>query len=964
MPRSFRPFHFCQFFGVVLIPLVKWFPWMVKSIPALCFLILPLWLFSQMVPPILNFPPDIYQAENQNWDISQGTDGRMFFANNAGLLEYNGEVWRRYPSSNGSIIRSVLAQGKRVYSGCYMDFGYWEQDDHGLMQYHSLSNSLTDPLLEDEQFWNIRSVGDWILFQSLQRIYAYNISRDNFEIIASPTSRARLFTEGEEIYFVKEGELMTLENGKAERFVDLKPNGRELVGMTRMRGRRIFVAEDGSMLEVREGRLVPGNAPLGEQLPTVQVYCVLSLRDGSLALGTISQGLYILSQEGELQLHLNKESGLNNNTVLSLKEDRDGNLWIGLDNGISVLNRSSAFREYNDTDGLLGEVYAAILHRDYLYLGTNQGLFRSPYPGIGKFEFIEGTEGQVWQLREFEGVLFCGHNRGTFLIEDAQARLIPGPEGTWDFKRVPGRDSLLLQGHYQGLSLLVKRGGEWMFRNVLEGYDISSRFYEFIEPHRLIVNHEYKGIYTLEFNEGYHQVSVRKRRPPSGIGASLFRFGDRLKYATDDEIFELDEASGLFIRDSLLTSGLKSEEDKPFGILIPDGEHGRLWGFGNGSMHYVELGKIDKHPEFKKIHVPESFRVNMGVLGFECLASLGKEKYLIGRSNGFVVLDLQEMGGFVPKPEVSGISSYVVGQKPEHVSLSGTPQIAYEQRNLQIDYYVPVYSKFKEVQYQYRLQGYQDAWSTWSVEPGVGFNNLPSGKYRFEVRARVGDSISEQAAFLPFVVLPPWYFTNWALSGYILLLIAVLFGIHMLYRAHYRRQQIKLMAENRAKAKRDALSAEKKIAEARNEILQQEIESKNRELAISTMSLIRKNEFLNSLKSKLKTASDPSDIRNVLKTIDRSIGSDDDWRFFEEAFNNADKGFLQNIRERHPDLTPSDLRLCAYLRLNLSSKEIAPLLNISVRSVEVKRYRLRKKLNLSHEESLSDYILAFQGTSR
>ena len=67
---------------------------------------------------------------------------------------------------------------------------------------------------------------------------------------------------------------------------------------------------------------------------------------------------------------------------------------------------------------------------------------------------------------------------------------------------------------------------------------------------------------------------------------------------------------------------------------------------------------------------------------------------------------------------------------------------------------------------------------------------------------------------------------------------------------------------------------------------------------------------------------------------------------FKEAFNNADKDFIKKLKSIHPNLTPNDLRLCAYLRLNLSSKEIAPLLNISPRSVEVKRYRLRKKMEL------------------
>ena len=941
--------------------MLKWFPTMLKPPPVLfIFILLPLCLAGQIVPPIRNYGPDIYVAENQNWDVTQAADGRMFFANNAGLLEFNGENWQRYPSSNGSILRSVLALGPRVYSGCYMDFGYWERDIRGQMQYTSLSDTLEQPLLEDEQFWNIRAVGDWILFQSLKRIYAYNTEAGGFQVVPSDAPRARLFTEGEAIYFVSENNLMTLVNGSVERLVALEPDRWELVGMARAEGRRVFVSEDGTLLEVSGNGLLPLNTPVTDQLPAVKIYCARTLKDGSLALGTISQGLYILSPGGRLLLHLNKENGLNNNTVLSLAEDRDGNLWIGLDNGISVLNRSSAFREYNDAAGILGEVYTAALYKDQLYVGTNQGLFRSAYPDVGPFEFVSGTEGQVWKLKELGGTLFCGHNRGTFVVEDGGVRRIPGPEGTWDFKRVPGSDSLIMQGHYQGLSLLVKRGGAWMFRNPLEGYDISSRFFEFTGPHRLLVNHEYKGIYTLGLDETWNRISVEGRRPPSGIGASLFKFGKDLKYATDDAVFQWDDASGTFRPDSLLTSGLKEGPDRPYGILIPDHDAGRLWGFGNGTIHYVEAGRIDNRPEFNKIHVPESFRINMGVLGFECLANLGGGQYLIGRSNGFVILDLQHSTDFMPKPEITGVRRESAGEHPQVLPLEGIPEMTSGPATLHIEYHVPAYAKFMEVRYQHRLEGYQDSWSNWTTEPAAFFSNLRHGQYRFEVRARVGDSVSEVPAAFSFEVLPPWYLTRWALAIYVLLLLTLLYGVHLAYRAYYRGQQKQLEEKNRAKAKREALSAEKKIAEARNEQLRQEIEGKNRELAISTMSLIKKNEFLRTLKSELKSAGDGPKVKKVLRTIDRNIGSEADWKFFEAAFNNADKDFLKHIREQHPDLTPSDLRLCAYLRLNLSSKEIAPLLNISVRSVEVKRYRLRKKLQLSREVSLSDYILGFQ----
>ena len=123
------------------------------------------------------------------------------------------------------------------------------------------------------------------------------------------------------------------------------------------------------------------------------------------------------------------------------------------------------------------------------------------------------------------------------------------------------------------------------------------------------------------------------------------------------------------------------------------------------------------------------------------------------------------------------------------------------------------------------------------------------------------------------------------------------------------------------------------------------------------MSLIKKNEFLNSIKSELSNVDGNKEIKNVLRIIDRNLNNTDDWKFFQEAFNNADKDFLKKIGEKHPELTPNDLRLCAYLRLNLSSKEIAPLLNISYRSVEVKRYRLRKKMKLKASQGLIKYIL-------
>ena len=181
--------------------------------------------------------------------------------------------------------------------------------------------------------------------------------------------------------------------------------------------------------------------------------------------------------------------------------------------------------------------------------------------------------------------------------------------------------------------------------------------------------------------------------------------------------------------------------------------------------------------------------------------------------------------------------------------------------------------------------------------------------------------------------------------------------MHMVYKRYYKKQRERLLIKKTREFEVKELENNQKLMRFKNDKLREDIEAKNRELGMSTMNLIKKNEFLNSLKKELTSVEDGKALKHVIKIIDKNINNTDDWNLFQEAFNNADKDFLKKIKQLHPSLTANDLRLCAYLRLNLSSKEIAPLLNISPRSVEVKRYRLRKKMELAHETSLTNYIL-------
>ncbi|MGB5262978.1 MAG: LuxR C-terminal-related transcriptional regulator, partial [Lutimonas sp.] len=226
------------------------------------------------------------------------------------------------------------------------------------------------------------------------------------------------------------------------------------------------------------------------------------------------------------------------------------------------------------------------------------------------------------------------------------------------------------------------------------------------------------------------------------------------------------------------------------------------------------------------------------------------------------------------------------------------------------------------------------------------------------LRAKQGNYLSKNNASFSFTIAEPWYLSSNMYLLYVIFIILLIFLINLLNRWHFKKQKERSIEEEKRVMLLRQLNNEKEIVQLRNEKLQSEVESKSNELINSTSNVIKLNEILTSIKSDLEPVNDQPVIKKVIKMINQRLNKNSDWETFQEAFNHADREFLNKLKNAHPSLTPHDLRLCTYLRLNLTSKEIAPLLNISPRSVEIKRYRLRKKMNLEHESGLVEYILS------
>ncbi|TRX42131.1 helix-turn-helix and ligand-binding sensor domain-containing protein [Flavobacterium restrictum] len=917
-------------------------------------------VFSQELPPIVKYAPNVYGAGNQNWMISQDKNRFIYFANNEGLLEFNGTSWELYPSPNETIIRSVKVIGAKIYTGCYMEFGFWSRQNDGKLKYTSLSKTLKKSILDDEEFWNIWNYEQWVVFQSLDKIYIYDSKSGHFNIIAPQHEITKSYRTSSAIYYqtVNEG-LFEIESGKGH----LVSNNPVLI---QNRIINVFASNEGLLIQTQWNGfyklvgniLTKFSTDVDTQLASSSIYNSKLLSDGSFAIGTVSKGIFIITPDGKLKYHISQSNGLSNNTALSLYEDGDKNLWIGLDNGINCINLKSPVQSFTDDTGILGTVYASKLFNGNLYVGTNQGLFYKKYQSNQEFQFIAGTKGQVWSLFEYQGTLFCGHDSGTFTVNEGVATTIFSMAGTWKFGIIPGYPNFLIQGNYYGISVLQKVNNQWVYRNKIAGFDYSSRYFEVTQSLDVYVSHEYKGVFRLHLDPDLLKTTpfFTYTSPTKGKSASLITFNNVIYYAYKEGIFKLNPKTKQFEKDRLLSAVFEKDEYTS-GKLIVDNTN-KIWLLSKNYIHYFSLSKLSNQLKENVIPIPASLTNSM--LGYENITQISNTIYLIGTTDGYYMLNINDLSFKNYTVSISNIAVNKLNESFKNCAINEAGSFDYDVNNVTLSFTVPEFNKYINAEYQYALIGFQDEWSKWSARPTVNFKNLPPGDYVFKVRAKFLNSVLENTAVYAFTVEKPWYNSNLAMFFYFILLVLLARFIHKTYKAYYLKQKEKLIEENSILLEIKELENQQQLMRIRNEELSHDVDLKNKELAASTMSLNSKNELLAFIKEDLKKNAENGgiSIKSVISTINKNITEEDSWKVFKEAFDNADKDFLKRVKIAHPSLTPNDLRLCAYLRLNLSSKEVAPLLNISVRSVEIKRYRLRKKMDLTHEQGLVEYIMA------
>lgn len=298
------------------------------------------------VPYVQNYTKALYQSGNQNWSITRDEHGIMYFGNSEGLLTFDGKYWQSYPMPNGLIVRSVAADSKgKIYSGSFGEFGYWENNKNGSLKYHSLTQLVPkkyQPI--NEEIWKIYVDNDRVIFQSFGSIYIYNHGR--IDVIKGVNPFLFLYkTAGR--YFIEEVNkgLFELIGGKLIYIAGSDKMGNSgVLSILPMPGNKFLIGTARNGLFMYDGtQITEWKNRANDFLKTFQLNNGVSLLGKYIAYGTILNGVVIIDTVGNVVQHINKSSGLQNNTVLSLFIDSEQNLWAGLDNGIDRIEVNSPF---------------------------------------------------------------------------------------------------------------------------------------------------------------------------------------------------------------------------------------------------------------------------------------------------------------------------------------------------------------------------------------------------------------------------------------------------------------------------------------------------------------------------------------------------------------------------------------------------------------------------------------------
>lgn len=935
------------------------------------------WLFGFFAKyPIQNFTPTEYKAGIQNIDFAQNRDMTLFVANNLGVLSFNGIAWKTHDFKTGKKKRSLAfdEQTNRLYVGSQGEFGYFDAD----WNYVSLVDKVPANAMDFDEVWDVFLLQDQVYFCTFKGIYAFDGT--TIQVIQHPEGLERSFlTDGKLFTQSQSGKLFELEGNQLTSSYPQAVKEQIIAG--------IIPKDEGYLLFYNSGQIefttsfgvTPSHSVLMEALRETYVNHVLQLSDTRLAISTQTAGLFLYDLQENTLDRISTQEGLASKACLRSFQDYFGNLWIGMQNGLALVHINSPMRLLNQDLNIQGSGYEAFETSVGTYYTTSNGIYYLKKEDSAS-RFLSGVEGPAYGMQEIAGKIYAGHHTGLFLLENGDAKRIAFTDGLWQVKQLKSQPEYAIGGTYSGL-YLFRLNQDRILEPVqqIAGFDASSRFFEEDQMGKIWVGQYYKGLYQLELSADLTQADVKPISQDSKLPINeqiiLNSVDDDLYLATNVGLYHLQPNNAEIRNAELFSENIGKE---PIYLLEQDNKN---------HVHVLTenaVGFFKRISSSNYAYVPSSLYQLRYHLNNDLLhASINiKDGILFSANEGFIhynpaLEDPLKAGQSLIISRVFSVTknNTLYQRQPFAEKAETIPQlvVGVQDKVIQIDVESFQFNDPNNQQFRYFLKDLDEDFGEWTEAATKEYTNLKEGTYEFTAQTRnyLGQITDSQTLLL--TVKPPFHRSTFAKTFYILMGLASLFFIFRYQRRRYKRKAKKMeeakqleLAAKQQKLIEMEQQKEQELLQLKDEKMQSELQHVNNLLAASTMNLVVKNEFIEAIKEELQAVKQKGRgvetkqaLEKIVREIDTTLRLQEDWEQFEYHFNKVHRDFLTRLRADYPDLSPNEQKLCAFLRLNLNTKEIANLLHISLRGVEVARYRLRKKLDLEKGQNLSKFILEF-----
>lgn len=949
----------------------------------LFFLIINISVFpTEFTPVVTQFNKKDYAAGNQNWAVAQDSRGMVYFANNVGLLRFDGVDFSLFKMPNEQIVRAVyIDKADRIYVGSFREFGYFEQDKYGQLSYTSLADQLTDYTMDNDEIWKITEFQGKILFQSFKSIFIFD----------SKHTQGKRYDET--FLFIQpfNGQLYThtLQHGfcrfdlSKKQFVKVPatPFRSAAIAVVPFSPSQAYIATESEGIFTFDGENFHpffGSAT-AERLRTANVNKALLTRDSMLVVGTILDGITAIDKNGKKVWTLNTTNNLQNNTVLGMHCDPENNLWLALDKGIAVVQLNKPIRFIRSFSPSVGSIYSLRFREpNTLYLATNQGLYTGHFSlgegVLGALRIDPVIKGQVWTLSEFDGQLFCGNNEETCEIYPSRRIIGPGRGGMCMEQGVIHGREVLVEGTYSDICIYTKTGGQWQFFSTVRGFLNPIKSIAVDYQGRIWAAHMHRGLYMIRLKPDLSSVEEIRDFGLSKVfksaSVNVFLINNRVVFADNFGFYLYDDIKNELVPYEALNTAFGNNTGAN---RVVRQQASKYWFIRAEEALLVDLAG-DKVQVLDK--VPFSFFQNQTVDNYQHIVPVADDAALFTLENGLALYRLRQHTNTrtADTPlRLRLMEVQVLDKNTEEKTLlpvdSDAEQITFPHTKNRIRFKVgfPHFAYHNDLMFSYKLSGLNDNWSEKTTLNTKEYSYLAPGNYVFSVQVLTKSGEPLATGSYAFHVRPPFYRSAYAKIVYVLLIFLMLHAVVYFIKRNFEQKKHKIRQEEENIRKKEIEKREMEIVALKAEKLEADLALKSKELAMSAMTIIRKNEVLSNVKheldelKKLLGAQYPNKYyERMTRLLDRSISSDDDWAVFQTNFDRIHENFFRNLHEKYPELTSNDLRFCAYFRLNLPTKDIAQLMNISIKGVEVARYRIRKKLNIPSEKNITEFMIEFK----